>query len=327
MCEKFISIRRALGVVGGALVSVTAAAESAGSWTTATRAGRVEARHGETLLLAWQSEPLAAPLGGAKFAASAFLHPLRTPTGFEWTTLQPADHLHHLGLWWPWKFIEVDGERYNCWEIQEGQGAHVARRTKPLDVGPERLGWEFCNEVVVRKPGGEPRPVIRETASVGLALRGADALVLDIALRQRALGQTPVEIVNYRYSGFSWRGPSSWNKDNSRMLTSEGHGRDDANGQPARWVVVSGPTPSGTASVLLLSAASELAGTPERLRVWDSKTSNGNPFVNFNPVVSTALPLDEAHPAVSNRKYRVVAADHLIDAAAAEAEWRAWQGK
>ena len=202
----------------------------------------------------------------------------------------------------------------------------MARGVKQLEVGPDRLGWEFTNEVVVRKAGGEARAVIRETATVGLALRGSDAVVLDVTLRQQALG-SPVTIVNYLYSGFSWRGTSAWNKDNSRLLTSEGQGRDDANGQLARWVVVSGPTPNGSAAVLLMSAASEVAGTAERLRVWDSKTTNGVPFVNFNPVVNAALPLDEAHPAVSNRKYRVVAADRLIDAAAAEAEWRQWLGK
>jgi hypothetical protein len=49
--------------------------------------------------------------------------------------------------------------------------------------------------------------------------------------------------------------------------------------------------------------------------------------VNFNPVMGTALPLDDAHPAVSNRKYRVIAADRTLDAAAAEAEWRKWMGK
>jgi hypothetical protein len=26
--------------------------------------------------------------------------------------------LHRLGLWETWKFIEVDGGRYHCWEIQ-----------------------------------------------------------------------------------------------------------------------------------------------------------------------------------------------------------------
>ena len=284
---------------------------------------RIEVKSGETLTFAWQARPLSAPKGGEKFAGSAFLHPLRTPSGFEWTTIQPADHLHHFGLWWPWKYIEVDGAKYNCWEIQEGQGAHVARSVKPLSNGKQE--WEFLNETVIKKPGTAPQVVIQETAQVGLALEG-DAQIVDISLRQKAAAGA-VTIVNYRYSGFSWRGPASWNKDNSTMTTSEGKGRDDANGTPARWLVVSGPTPTGSASVLIMSAAAELAGSPEQLRVWDSKAHNGAPFVNFNPVMKKALPLDDAHPAVSNRKYRVIAADRVIDATAADAEWRKWLDK
>jgi hypothetical protein len=111
------------------------------------------------------------------------------------------------------------------------------------------------------------------------------------------------------------------------MVTSEGQGRDDANGKPARWVFVTGPTPTGTATILIMSAATKLAGTAERLRVWDSKAENGTPFVNFNPVMEKPLPLDDTNPAVSNRKYRVIAADYQIDATAAEAEWQKWQGK
>jgi hypothetical protein len=76
-----------------------------------------------------------------------------------------------------------------------------------------------------------------------------------------------------------------------------------------------------------MSAAAELAGTPEKLRVWDSKAHHGAPFINFNPVMGKALPLDDANPAVSNRKYRVIAADRIIAAAGAEAEWRKWMEK
>jgi hypothetical protein len=316
-------------LAAGALVLLGAghaALAAEASWTTAERDGRVEARRGDALMFAWQAVSLEKPAGGAKFAGSAFLHPLRTPSGFEWTAIQPADHLHHFGVWWPWKFIEVDGRKYNCWEIQEGQGAHVAKSVKPLAGGPDAVEWEFSNETVIRQPDAPPVTVIKETARVALSLRGADAVVLDVALRQQAAG-AGVKIINYRYSGFSWRGPASWNKDNSRMLTSEGHDRDNANGKPARWVVVNGPTPNGSAAVLLMSAATDIAGTPERLRVWDSKTGNGTPFVNFNPVMEQALPLDDAHPAVSKRNYRVLAADREMDAAAAEAEWRKWLKK
>ncbi len=285
---------------------------------------RLEFRNGENLILGWQRQPLSNPAGGGKFAASAFLHPLRTPAGFECTTIQPSDHLHHLGIWWPWKFIEVDGAKFNCWEIQEGQGAHVARSVKILSNKPDLAEWEFHNETVIKKPAAPPMSVIHETARVGLMLR-ADATVLDVSLHQKAAGN-PVTITTHRYSGFSWRGPFSWNKDNSTMTTSGGKGRDEANGSPARWVVVSGPSPTGVASVLIMSAAETQAGTPEKLRVWDSKMHNGAPFLNFNPVMSTALSLDEAHPAVSKRKYRVIAADRVIDASAAETEWRTWMG-
>ena len=287
--------------------------------------GRIEANHGDTLVLAWQSTPLENPVGGDKFKGSAFLHPLRTPGGFEWTAAQPKDHLHHFGLWWPWKFIEVDGKKYNCWEIQEGQGGLVAKDVRILSGGPKKLSWLFKNETIIKPPGAEPQTAIHETAAVSLQVID-DVQVIDILLDQKAAAG-PVKIIEYRYSGFSWRGPAYWNKDNSTMTTSEGKNRDNANGTTARWVVVSGKAPKGEASVLMMSAASESAGTPEKVRVWDSKAEKGTPFINFNPVMEKPLPLDDANPAVSKRKYRIIAADHVIDPAAAEAEWKKWMGK
>lgn len=302
-----------------ASTALVAAEEPNGQWTSSENGGRLEAKRGDSLLFAWQATPLAKPVGGEKLKGSAFLHPLRTPSGFEWTAIQPSDHLHHFGLWWPWKFVEVNGANYNTWEIQADQGAHVARSVKTLAGGADKLEWEFINETVIKKAGAAPLAVIQETARVGMTVTG-DAQVLDIVLRQKAT-DVPVKIVKYRYSGFSWRGPLSWNKDNSKMTTSEGKSRDDANGTAARWVVVSGPTPKGSASVLLMTAAE----SPEKLRVWDSKNGNGMPFVNFNPVMDKTLQLDSTQPSVTNRKYRVIAADHLIDATEAEVEWKKWK--
>jgi hypothetical protein len=286
---------------------------------------RLEFHHGGNLLAAWQVAPLANPAGGKKFAASAFIHPLATPGGFPCTNIQPSDHLHHLGLWWPWKFIEVDGRKFNCWEIQEGQGAHVARSAKTLPGKPGEARWELLNETIFKTKDAAPVVAVRETVLATLAST-ADSTVLDLSIRQKAAG-SPVTISAYRYSGFSWRGPASWNKDNSTMTTSGGRHRDNANGTPARWVVVTGPSLTGTASLLILSAAGKQDGTPEKIRVWDSSAHNGAPFVNFNPVMDQPLPLDDAHPSVSDRSYRVIAADRAIDAAAAEALWREWAGK
>jgi len=290
----------------------------------AEESGRIEIRDKDHIAFAWQKAPLLEPVGGAKFSASAFIHPLCTPAGFGCTTIQPTDHLHHLGLWWPWKFVEVNGKKYNTWEIQEGQGGHVARSVKTISSDAGKTEWEFDNETVIKPQGAEPVFVIHETARVALTL-GAEATVLDISLQQKAAG-APVTISSHRYSGFSWRGPASWNKDNSTMTTSGGKGRDDANGTLARWLMVSGPSPHGTATVLIMSAAQKQAGTPEKLRVWDSRMSNGTPFVNFNPVMNQSLPLDNEHPAVSHRRYRVIATDRVIDAKSAEAEWQKWAG-
>lgn len=315
------SLRKTSGWIGLAgLMALTTA--PCAEWTVAGTGGRLEAKSGDTLVAAWQAKPLEQPKGGAKFESSAFFHPLRTPAGFECTAIQPADHLHHFGLWWPWKFIEVGGKQYNTWEIQEGQGAHRAVSSKRLEGKPGEMKWEFLNQTVIKPAGEKERTAILETATVTLSMHGKDAVAMDILLEQRAADQ-PVTIVNYRYSGFSWRGPLSWNKGNSRMTTSDGLDRNKANGKPARWVVVSGATPQGSASVLLMSAASE----PEKLRVWDDTMNGGNPFVNFNPVTDKALPLDAGNPAVSKRGYRVIVADHTIDATAAEAEWKAWREK
>ena len=312
------------GILLSALTSIVSA-DAPSLWKTNEAGGKIEASQGGKPLLTWQAKPLENPVGGAKFAGSAFLHPLRTPAGFEWTAAQPADHKHHFGLWWPWKYIEVDGNKYNTWEVQEGQGAHVARSFNQIPPVTKSVGWIFKNQTEIRKNGKDGKPVIDETAVVTSRIEG-DAQIIDIQLHQKATG-SPVKIVEYRYSGFSWRGTSAWNKDNSTMTTSEGLGRDNANGKTARWVMVSGSTPQGKATVLLMSAAAELAGKPEQLRVWDSKGENGTPFINFNPVMEKALPLDDAHPAVSNRRYRIIAADHIIDPAAAEAEWKQWMEK
>lgn len=286
---------------------------------------RIEFPDGKAPVFGWQKALVAEPKGGEKFATSAFVHPLTTPGGFVCTDLQPGDHLHHLGIWWPWKYVEVAGKKYNTWEIQEGQGAHVAREVKVLSSGPDKAEWEFHNETVIKPKGSEPRVIIKETAHVTLTKRD-DATVLDITLRQKA-ADVPVTISAYRYSGFSWRGTPHWNKDNSTMITSGGKDRDNANGTPARWLAVSGATPKGTASVLILSAAEKLAGAPENVRVWDSKNHNGAPFANFNPVQNKPLSMDEAHPAVSHRSYRIIAADRTMDAATAEAEWKKWMTK
>lgn len=315
------------------LASLAASVSTAhAQWSDEIKDGVVKAGFGGANQLAYQIKPLKKENAEPAFLPSAFLHPITTPSGFAVTAAMPADHIHHLGLWWPWKFIEVRGKKANCWELQFGEGAHRAVDAKILTESADAVEWELRNEIRIRTdgenagpPATEGTPVIRETVRLRAARHGKDANVIDIEIRQDAI-DAPVTILNYRYSGFCWRGPEAWNATNSVMTTDRALGRDQANGAEGRWVLVTGPNgASATASVLTMSAAVDLAGTAERLRVWGSKNHHGTPFVNFNPVQQSPLPLNAETPAVSHRQYRVIAADRTLTAGEAEAEWQAWR--
>jgi len=282
---------------------------------------RIEIRDGDKLVFGWQTAPLENPAGGEKFKASAFIHPLCTPTGFELTRIQPADHLHHLGVWWPWKLLEVDGRKHVCWEMQQGEGHHLAVAARVVDKSADQVLLALENRHDIKNADGY-RAVLKETTQLRFSRSGSDAYQLDIRIDQQPVEGCKVIVANYRYSGFSWRGLEGWNKDNSRMRTSEGKGRDDANHTPARWVMVDGGRPDGRATMLMMSAAGMNGGNAELLRVWDSKSDNGAPFINFNPVVNKSLPLDD--PAVATRRYRLLVADREIKPEEAEKLWQAW---
>lgn len=290
--------------------------------------GKIEIWDHGKVILGWQHQALTQPVGGEKFAGSAFLHPLRTPSGFDLTRIQPGDHKHHFGVWWPWKLITVDGKKYNTWEIQQGQGRHQAISVEVTSQSDDEVVLALVNQSDIKLKSGDYSPVLKEQTTLHLRRQDKQTYVIDITINQLPIAQQKVEIAKYRYSGFSWRGTGFWNKTNSQMLTSGGQNRDTANGQPARWALVRGDTsaktPQGKATMLILSEASKNNGKPELLRVWDSKAHNGAPFINFNPVMKSTQALDAAHPGVSQRKYRLVITDHAITTEEANQYWLKW---
>jgi hypothetical protein len=285
---------------------------------------RVEVRDGDKLVFGWQKGPLEEPKGGDKFKASAFVHPLCTPSGFGLTQIQPGDHLHHFGVWWPWKLLEVEGKKYVTWELQKGEGRHRAVAAKVSGKSDDEVVLVVGNRHEIKGADGY-KSVLTEQTTLKLGRLGEDAYQLDIAIRQEPFEGAAGEVVvaAYRYSGFSWRGLAGWNKDNSRMRTSEGHDRNNANHQPARWVMVDGEAPDGRATMLMMSAAGMKDGETELLRVWTDKMHHGAPFVNFNPVVKESFPLTD--PVVAARRYRLVVADREITPEEAEKLWQAWK--
>jgi len=289
--------------------------------------GRLEIQDDGKPVFGWQHQPLPEPKGGAIFATSAFIHPLCTPSGFGLTRIQPDDHPHHFGLWWPWKMLTVDGKDYVTWEVQQEQGRHVAVSARVTRESSDEVVIEGVNRTEIKLAVKGYQPVLEEKVVMRFSRMGVDAYLLDIDIAQQPIDGMSVTVSKYRYSGLSWRGPALWDQDNSAMRTSGGQDRDHANHQAADWVSVDGKTTQGMATMLMMSGASQIGGNSELLRVWGSNMEKGAPFANFNPVAKQALELNAQNMAVSHRRYRVIVADRAILPAESDKLWKEWQKK
>ncbi len=271
-------------------------------------------------LIAYQAEPLSDPRGGDNFRGSNFIHPLKTPSGFVVTDHQPADHLHHFGLWWPWKYVETGGRKVLCWELQKGDGLIRAVESRSVPSGL------LTRSVYIdRKAPGGPVEILHESARISassLQQEPAPGYFLDIEIVHRCAGETPVSVTAYRYSGFAFRGTALWKRQTSSIVTSEGLDRDSANFSSARWVLVQGRTDSGGQAGVLLMSHPGNRSHPEKLRTWD-KQLGGAVFINFNPVMDADWDFEPGTD--YTRRYRLFVYDGTVSPEEAEALWSEYE--
>ena len=269
-------------------------------------------------LVTYQAAPLENPLSGETFKGSNFIHPLKTPSGFVVTDSEPRDHPHHFGLWWPWKFIEHDGRRILCWELQDGDGVVEAR-------GAESTTDGLVAESVYldRKAPEGPTVRINETTKIStspIVSEPAEGYYLDLTIQHEAAGEKPITISKYRYSGLGYRGSPLWDKDSSTILTSSGAVRENANSTEARWVRIEGTNGMGGSAGLLMMAHPDNHAHPEKLRTWSERHYNGAIFINFNPVMDEAFVLQTGQ--TYTRKYRLFVYDGELAPSDAEVIWK-----
>jgi len=272
---------------------------------------------GDKDLISYQAKPMAKPKGGVdKFPASNFIHPLKTPAGFVVTDLQPGDHLHHLGLWWPWKYIETEGRKVLCWEMQKGDGIIQAKESKATEKG-----FTAKSIYVDRKGGG--KTLLNETLNVTVSKimdKPASGYYLDMEIIHKVAGDKPITVTKYRYSGFALRGVHSWNKTNCKALTSEGKDYDKSNFTRAKWIFVEGAAAEGKTAGVLLMSRPDNQDHPEKLRTWNNKTHNGAIFINFNTVQDKSWVFEPGKKYARN--FRVFVYDGKITAEQAEEMWK-----
>jgi hypothetical protein len=269
-------------------------------------------------LISYQASPILEPKGGDKFNGSNFIHPLKTPSGFVVTDIQPSDHLHHFGLWWPWKYIVTEGRKVLFWEPQEADGIIQAQDSK---ITPG--GFSAQSIYIDRKAPGGPQTLINETLNVKtsqIVERPARGYYLDLEIIHEVAVNKPITVLKYRYSGFSLRGTPKWNKSNSTVMTSAGKNYDGSNFTRAKWVRVEGRAEDGDTAGVLLMSYSENYDHPELLRTWNRKTHNGAIFINFNSVQEKSWVFEPGEK--YTRRFRVFVYDGTLSTQDAEIMWK-----
>lgn len=252
------------------------------------------------------------------YMRSGFIHPLYAPNNAVLTNIQPQDHIHHYGIWNPWTNTTFRGEEIDFWNLAKEQGrVRFSGLTSvnegdvfgSLQVHHEHVAWPYSLRETI---------AMNELQEIRVFDRNDGSFMVEINSRLSPAEEIILE--EYRYGGFVLRATDQWTNKNSYLFTSEGLDRDRADGQRARWCVVSGDTPFGKASILMMGHPSNY-NHPEPIRVWNTNANRGrgDHFINFSPTRNTQWVLNQGKNYML--RYRMVVFDEEIDKDRAESIW------
>ncbi|HET9487650.1 MAG TPA: DUF6807 family protein, partial [Chryseosolibacter sp.] len=177
-------------------------------------------------------------------------------------------------------------------------------------------------EHVVFPKNGKEKIAIREaqTVRVYAPRQSADYYIADITA-QLNCAENPVRLLEYRYGGLGWRATEQWTKDNSRVLSSDGKTRKDADGSKARWCIVEGLVDGENAGAVMMSHPVNY-NHPEPLRIWpeNSNGNRGDMFANFSPTKDMDWLLEPGKNYLL--RYRLIVFNGDFKKEQAEAGWK-----
>lgn len=256
------------------------------------------------------------------YRRSGFIHPLWSPRGQELTRIHAPDHYHHWGLWNPWTEVLFEGDSVDFWNLARKQGtvrfAHFIATTN----GPVYAGFKALHEHVVFKKDGSEKVALNEVQSVRIYQPAPQSnyYIADITSRLNCATDSPVLLLEYRYGGLGIRATAEWNKDNSKIITSEGKNRKEADGSKARWCMVQGAVNGDYAGLVMMSYPTNY-NYPEPLRVWpENMNGRGDVFLNFSPTKNMNWLLEPGKTYVL--QYRLLVFNDPFPAGKAEAAWK-----
>ena len=291
--------------------------------TTENNNGALTLKAGNSNLLRYQYEIVNPPEGiNPVYGRGAFIHPLWSPRGQVLTRIQPPDHYHHYGLWNPWTHVLYEGDTIDFWNLNAKQGTVRFSSFTSVTSGDIFGEYAALHEHVVYPQQEKEKVALREIQTVRVYAPPANEnyYIADITVEMNC-ADSPVRLLEYRYGGIGWRATEQWTKENSRVLTSEGKTRKEADGSKARWCIVEGSVGGANAGAVMMSYPSNY-NHPEPLRIWpeNSNRNRGDMFANFSPTKDMDWPLEPGRNYVL--KYRFVVFNDTFSKEKAEAAWQ-----
>lgn len=255
------------------------------------------------------------------YKRSGFIHPLWAPDGQILTNMHPKDHWHHVGIWNPWTHTEFEGKETDFWNLQKKEGTVRFVSFLSKTSGNSWCGFQAQQDHIAMT--GTTKVALHEVWDIRAYSSGTDhkKRIWDFTSTLSCI-DSPIEFLQYRYGGgFAYRATAAWNAKNSKVLTSEGNTRNNADSTRARWIKMTGHTEAGEAGILVMCAPDNY-DFPQPLRVWPENSERGEMMMNYSPTKMKPwklLPGKEY-----KQRYRVMVYSDDITAEEAENAWQSF---
>lgn len=258
------------------------------------------------------------------FRRSGFIHPLWSPSGNILTRINAPDHYHHMGIWNPWTHVLFRGKEVDFWNIGGKKG--TVRFSNMISTGSGDIfsGFSVLQQHVafnIPSPGMET-VAMNETWDIRVYNISEKMWLIDFTSSLNCATDSAVILKEYRYGGFGFRASEDWNSSNSKVLTSAGKTRKEADASTARWCMIDGDMQKGHSGILFMGYPSNY-NFPEPMRVWpEDANKRGDVFFSFSPTRNKDWPLYPGKNYVL--KYRMLVYENSITAQQAEDAWKSF---
>lgn len=278
--------------------------------------------HGKKVLQYTHGMHYPPPGVDSSFKRSGFIHPVWSPAGNILTRINAPDHYHHMGLWNPWTHVQFMGKEIDCWNIGDKKGTvRFAHFISQYD-GAVFAGFNALQEhVAFNTPiTGRETVALQEVWNVRIYNTGDKMWLCDFVSSLNCATDSAVTLKEYRYGGFGFRASKAWNNSNSKVLTSEGKKRKEADASAARWCMIDGELENGRSGILFMSYPANY-NHPEPMRVWpEDANKRGDVFFSFSPTRNKDWILKPGTDHVL--RYRMLIYDEEITPQQAEEVWK-----